>query len=85
MPDNGSLSQSGIDGDCVLQGDIVVLDVNSQQSGGPTVTTADDCCNECRKNTRVSLMPDSCALTQQVWQQTAANSTPEKADLSRAG
>jgi hypothetical protein len=40
----------------VLQGDIVVLDVNSQQSGGPTVTTADDCCNECRKNSKVCLI-----------------------------
>ncbi|KAK9906626.1 hypothetical protein WJX75_005193 [Coccomyxa subellipsoidea] len=47
-------------GDCNVahanyQGDIVVLDVNSQQSGGPTVTTADDCCNECRKNSKCNV------------------------------
>jgi hypothetical protein len=37
-----------------MQGDIVVLDVNSRQQGGPVVTTADDCCNECRKNKQVA-------------------------------
>lgn len=78
MPDNGSLLQIGIDGNCVLQGDIVVLDVNSQQSGGPTVTTADDCCNECRKNSRVSLMPGSCSRTPQERHVVAADSSRQQ-------
>ena len=37
-----------------MQGDIVLLDVNSRQQG-QQVVTADDCCNACRQNRHVSL------------------------------
>ena len=47
----------------MVQGDIVELDVNSRQNGGPTVVTADDCCNECRKNSKASHCPCTLALT----------------------
>ncbi len=47
----------------MVQGDIVELDVNSRQNGGPTVVTADDCCNECRKNSKASHCPCTLPLT----------------------